>query len=155
MKEALHYAPPGIISPQAWAYWNAVAGIDPPLPLPKRFRSAHDRHEPVPITAPLHQMAPLPPTPELLAVARRIVWFKDPADALANPLELLAYAMSHCDDADMALLLGHVSLEGVAEVLDHAPPGIIDPPSWAYWNLRVGRSNPGPPPERGQADPVS
>jgi hypothetical protein len=37
------------------------------------------------------------------------------------------------------------ALEGVAgqrefrEVLEHAPPGIFDARSWAYWNLKCGR----------------
>ena len=25
------------------------------------------------------------------------------------------------------------------EALDHAPPGVIDAHSWAYWNLKLGR----------------
>ncbi len=25
------------------------------------------------------------------------------------------------------------------EAIDHAPPGIFEPRSWAYWNLKMGR----------------
>lgn len=89
-------------------------------------------------------MKPFPQTPEFLAAAQRIVWFKAPSTALANPIELMAYAMKHSTTADMALLLRHVGHDGLVEALDNAPPGIIDPRSWAYWNAKVGRF-PAPP----------
>jgi hypothetical protein len=93
-------------------------------------------------------MKPLPPTPELLRAARRIVWFKPPEESLQNPIELLAYAMKHSTDEDMATVLNVVGLEGLAEAIDNAPPGIIDARSWAYWNLRIGRFEPPPLPRR-------
>ena len=34
------------------------------------------------------------------------------------------------------------------EALDHAPPGINDPRSWAYWNSRLGRYPTPPAPAR-------
>ena len=67
-----------------------------------------------------------------------------PSTALANPIELMAYAMKHSTTTDMALLLRHVGHDGLVEALDNAPPGIIDPRSWAYWNAKVGRF-PAPP----------
>lgn len=93
-------------------------------------------------------MKPLPPTPDLLRAAQRIIWFKPPGTALNNPIELLAYAMKHSTDQDMALLLNHVGLDGVREALDNAPPGIIDARSWAYWNAKVGRYPAPPMPQR-------
>ncbi|WP_072374036.1 hypothetical protein [Hyphomicrobium sp. NDB2Meth4] len=93
-------------------------------------------------------MNPFPHTPAFLAAARRIVWFKEPAEALRHPLELMAYAMKHSTDEDMALLLGHIRTEGLREAIDHAPPGIIDPRSWSYWNAKVGRYPPPPMPRR-------
>lgn len=89
-------------------------------------------------------MKPLPTSPDFVRAARRIIWFKPPETALSNPIELLAYAMKHSTDDDMALLLGHVGLDGIKEALDNAPPGIIDARSWAYWNAKVGRY-PAPP----------
>ncbi len=89
-------------------------------------------------------MKPFPATPAFLGAARRIIWFKPPETALANPIELLAYAMKHSTDEDMALLLDHVGLDGIKDALDSAPPGIIDARSWAYWNAKVGRY-PAPP----------
>jgi hypothetical protein len=90
-------------------------------------------------------MRPLPTTPALLHAAKRIVWFKRP---LENPVELLAYAMKHATDEDMALLLDQVGESGLREALDAAPPGIIDARSWSYWNAKIGRFPAPPAPRR-------
>ena len=93
-------------------------------------------------------MKPLPHTPALLRAAKRIVWFKAPEEALDNPIELLAYAMKHSTDRDMALLLEHVGKAGLCEAIDKAPPGIIDARSWSYWNAKIDRIPPPPRPRR-------
>jgi len=36
LREALDKAPPGIIDPRSWAYWNSVMGRYPAPPMPKR-----------------------------------------------------------------------------------------------------------------------
>ena len=89
-------------------------------------------------------MKPLPHTTAFLAAAKRIVWFRTPEEALDNPIELMAYAMRYATDEDMALLLDHIGADGLREAIDNAPPGIIDPRSWSYWNVRIGRC-PAPP----------
>jgi hypothetical protein len=93
-------------------------------------------------------MEPLPHTAELLGAAKRIVWFKPPEEALDNPVELLAYAMTGATDEDMALLLDHVGMTGLREAVDNAPPGIIDARSWSYWNAKIGRFPAPPAPRR-------
>jgi hypothetical protein len=93
-------------------------------------------------------MKPFPHTPELLRAAKRIVWFKPPEEALDNPVELMAYAMKHSTDEDMALLLGQVGESGLREAIDNAPAGIIDARSWAYWNAKIGRYPTPPAPQR-------
>ena len=93
-------------------------------------------------------MKPLPETPAFWRAAKRIIWFKPPEEALAHPVELMAYAMKHATDEDMALLLAHVGQEGLAEAIDHAPAGIVDARSWAYWNARIGRFPTPPMPRR-------
>jgi hypothetical protein len=89
-------------------------------------------------------MKPLPLTPTLLTVAQRVVWFKDPADALADPVHFLAHVMTYGTVEDLRTLQGIVGLDEFREVLDHAPPGIFDARSWAYWHLKCGRV-PAPP----------
>lgn len=93
-------------------------------------------------------MKPFPPTPELLRVASRIIWFEDAPRTLADPLRLMTYALRYATAEDMALLLEHVGDDGLRETLDHAAPGIIDPRSWAYWNLKAGRDTAPPLPMR-------
>ncbi len=89
-------------------------------------------------------MRPLPSTPELLAVAERVVWFKTPSEALAEPLHFLAHVMTYGTVKDLRALQGFVGPQEFREALENAPPGIFDPRSWAYWNLKCGRA-PAPP----------
>jgi hypothetical protein len=93
-------------------------------------------------------MKPLPQTPELLRVASRIIWFEDAASALSDPLRLMTYALRYATAEDMSVLLENVGEDGLRETLDNAAPGIVDPRSWAYWNLKVGRYPTPPMPER-------
>ena len=93
-------------------------------------------------------MKSIPLTPETEAIARRIVWFEEPAVALENPVRFMAYAMRHATHEDMGALRRYVSDEDFREALDHAPPGIIDPRSWAYWNSVMGRYPAPPLPKR-------
>jgi len=84
-------------------------------------------------------MKPFPATPELLTVARRVVWFRDPVDALADPVHFLAHVMTYGTIEDLTALQDIIGKGQFCEALDHAPPGIFDPRSWAYWNLKCGR----------------
>jgi hypothetical protein len=60
----------------------------------------------------------------MLDVAPRIIWFEPPERALADAVRFMA------------------------EALDRAPPGIIDPRSWAYLISKMGRYPPPPLPKR-------
>ena len=89
-------------------------------------------------------MSPLPLTPEMMAIARRLVWFEAPEQALSDPVRFMAYAMARADAADMAEIRRHVSDGEFAYAIEHAPPGIIDPRSWWYWNLIIRGRQPPP-----------
>ena len=93
-------------------------------------------------------MRPIPATPRILAIASRIVWFESPDRALADPIRFMAYAATYGLHEDMRAIREHVSDNDFLEALDHAPPGIIDPRSWAYWNSKMGRFPPPPMPTR-------
>ncbi|MBF0608176.1 MAG: hypothetical protein SFH39_09860 [Candidatus Magnetobacterium sp. LHC-1] len=86
----------------------------------------------------------LPVTPALLNVARRVVWFKEPEEALSDPVHFIAHVMTYGTVEDLAAIEGIVGQEEFREVLDNAPSGIFDRRSWAYWNLKCGRQ-PTPP----------
>ena len=100
-------------------------------------------------------MKPIPATAQMLNVVPRIIWFEPPERALADPVRVMAYAMTYARHEDMRLIREYVSDEDFREALDRAPPGIIDPRSWAYWNSKMGRYPPPPLPRRYFGDDVS
>lgn len=93
-------------------------------------------------------MKPIPLNLETEAIARRVIWFETPAQALSDPIRFMAYAMASATHEDMRALRRYVSDDDFLEALDKAPPGIIDPRSWAYWNSKMGRYPPPPLPKR-------
>jgi hypothetical protein len=93
-------------------------------------------------------MTPIPLNDATSALAQRLVWFEPPEKALADPIRFMAYAFARATHEDMKLLSTYVDEAGMREALDHAPPGIIDPRSWTYWNLRHGRYPPPAMPAR-------
>jgi hypothetical protein len=48
---------------------------------------------------------------------------------------------------DVAVVRRYVDLDDFRAALEHAPPGIIDERSWAYWHVMTGRYPP-PTPRR-------
>jgi hypothetical protein len=59
--------------------------------------------------APFPPMKPIPLTAETEAIARRVIWFESPAEALADPIRFMAYAMASATHEDMNTLRRHVS----------------------------------------------
>lgn len=94
-------------------------------------------------------MKPLPFAPELLDIAPRVIWFEEPAQALANPVRFLAYLMTYGTAEDIATVRNYVSEADFKEALEAAPPGIMDARSWAYWHVMAGRYPTPPMPQRG------
>lgn len=110
----------------------------------------HDFHLPNHYAVPARRwpatfaMNQIPRTPETEEPARRLVWFEEPAEALADPIRFLAYALEFATHEDLTTLARYVTEADIRETLDAAPPGIIRPRSRAYWNARIGRY-PAPP----------
>ncbi len=75
-----------------------------------------------------------------------MIWFEEPVQALSDPIRFMAYAMLTMDKNKS--IRRYVSDDEFIEALDKAPPGIIDPRSWAYWNSKFGRYPPPPLPLR-------
>jgi len=90
-------------------------------------------------------MKQIEPTAELRTVAQRVVWFKEPEAALADPEHFLAHVMTYGTPEDIAVARASIPREAFREVLDHAPPGVFDARSWAYWNLVIANRSPAPP----------
>jgi hypothetical protein len=93
-------------------------------------------------------MKPIPLNADTAAVARRVIWFETPEQALADPVRFMAYAMAYATHEDMKVIRRYVSDPDFIEALDHAPPGIVDSSSWAYWSLKMGRYPAPPLPQR-------
>jgi hypothetical protein len=99
-------------------------------------------------------MKPLPETPELLAVAERVVWFRPPRETLADPVHFLAHVMTYGTVEDLRALDGVIGPSEFLEALDNAPAGVFDARSWAYWNLKYRHAPPPPLPTRRGLEPV-
>jgi len=93
-------------------------------------------------------MKPLPYNADLLSLAARVVWFESPERALAEPVRFLAYVMTYGTLQDVAVIRRYAQLDDFREALEHAPPGIMDERSWAYWNAVTGRYPVPPMPRR-------
>ncbi len=93
-------------------------------------------------------MKPLPNAEDLLKVAPHVIWFEPPEQALADPIRFLAYLMTYGKPDEIAVVRRYLDLDDFREALEHAPPGIMDERSWAYWNTVCGRYPVPPRPRR-------
>lgn len=93
-------------------------------------------------------MNQVPLTEEIAEVARRVIWFEDPQQAIADIPRFVAYVMTYGTHEDMKTIRQYLSDDDLREALDKAPPGIIDERSWAYWNVILDRYPPPPIPQR-------
>jgi hypothetical protein len=93
-------------------------------------------------------MRPLPHNLDLLGLAPRVIWFEPPEQALADPVRFLAYVMAYGTTEDIAVVRRYIDRNDFREALEHAPPGIMDARSWAYWNIVTGRYPVPLPPQR-------
>jgi hypothetical protein len=76
---------------------------------------------------------------DLRAVAKRVVWFKEPEDALRDVNLFLAHVMTYGTLNDIATTLHYFSERDFEDVLNDPPPGVFDSRSWTYWNVRYHR----------------
>jgi hypothetical protein len=95
-----------------------------------------------------NQVKPIPLNAETEPVARRVVWFEPPEEALDDPVRFMAYAMAYATPGDMDAIRRYVDDPDFLEPLEKAPPGIMSPRSWVCWNLKMGRCPVPPMPTR-------
>ena len=86
-----------------------------------------------------------PHSPELLAVAKRMVWFKPAESTLADDVFFLNYLMVYGTAGDLTVARQQYEDDDFRRALRDALPGIFDARSWAYWHARLGT---GPAPAR-------
>ena len=87
-------------------------------------------------------------SPELLAVAKRVVWFKPPATTLADGIFFLNFLMVYGTVEDIIVARQRYDDDDFRGALRHALPGIFDARSWAYWHARLGMGPAPPRPSR-------
>jgi hypothetical protein len=85
---------------------------------------------------------------ELKNVAREVVWFVSPEEALSETDFFLAHAMTYGTIQEIAIIRRHFTREQFLHALENAPPGVFDARSWAYWNTVFGRVPVPPLPKR-------
>ncbi len=68
-------------------------------------------------------------------VAKRINWYMPSAEVLANPRLFLCQVMARGAAADIVTVQRHYDKDAFIDAYRHAPPGLFDNPSWAYWGL--------------------
>ena len=85
---------------------------------------------------------------DLERVARRLVWWKPPREALAEPHRFLAQVMVYGTVEDIGVARRHFRNEDFKRILDRAPPGVFAPRSWAYWHVVFGLDPPNKIPGR-------
>jgi hypothetical protein len=83
-------------------------------------------------------------TPELDAVARRVIWFESPEEALCYPKRFLTYLMTYGTLEEILVAKKYFTDADFEATLDDPAPGIFDIRSWHYWNGVYGR-HPVPP----------
>ena len=76
--------------------------------------------------------------PELIRVARKVVWYDRPEDTLADLPTFLAHVMVYGSPADVALVEGFVPAEEFRRVLENAPAGLFTIDRWRSWHERFG-----------------
>jgi hypothetical protein len=75
---------------------------------------------------------------DLEQVAKRLFWWKSPAEALADQRRFLAQVMTYGTVEDLSATLRHFPKSALREVLDDPPPGVFDIRSWNYWHVVFG-----------------
>ena len=95
----------------------------------------------------------IPMTPELLAVAKRVVWFQPPRTTLRNPQHFLTYLMTYGTLDDVTTVLTSIGEQPLIHALDDPLPGIFDARSWRFWHLKLKGHEAPPLPKRFPAAP--
>ena len=85
---------------------------------------------------------------DLRAVAKRVLWFEEPEEALKYRNRFLTYLMTYGTDAEINVARRYYTDADFEAALDEAVPGIFDARSWSEWNIRYHRVPVPPLPKR-------
>ncbi|CAN5818226.1 hypothetical protein BH11MYX2_BH11MYX2_37860 [soil metagenome] len=82
------------------------------------------------------------------AIARRYVWWQEPAVSLARQSHLLCQVMQLGTPEDVRTVRNHLGDDALRAALRDAPPGVLDARSWTFWHLFLFNEQPPPMPRR-------
>ena len=75
---------------------------------------------------------------DLLCVAKKVVWYDNPEQTLADLKTFLSYLMVYGSSADVAIAERYVPAEEFRIVLENAPAGVFTQEAWQKWHERFG-----------------
>jgi hypothetical protein len=76
--------------------------------------------------------------PELLRVARKVVWYDSPEQTLEDLPTFLSHLMVYGSPSDVAVVEHHIPETEFRKVLENAPPGVFPQDVWSRWHQRYG-----------------
>ncbi|MGD1069797.1 MAG: hypothetical protein ABSB15_06625 [Bryobacteraceae bacterium] len=80
----------------------------------------------------------VPYPPDLLRIARKVVWYERPEQTLQDLDTFLAHLMVYGSPADVAVTGQYVSAEEFRRVLKNAPAGLFTQEVWQKWHEQLG-----------------
>jgi hypothetical protein len=75
---------------------------------------------------------------ELLRVARKVVWYQNPEETLADLMTFLTHLMVYGSADDVSVAEGYVPAEEFRKVLENSPAGVFTQDVWEKWHERFG-----------------
>lgn len=85
---------------------------------------------------------------KLLEIAKRVNWYTDSAQLVADTNLFLAQVMARGGTEDVVEVLRHYPNEALRRAYLRAPPGLFTARAWAYWGLKLIDDPYCPMPER-------
>lgn len=85
---------------------------------------------------------------DLRTVAKRVIWFEEPEEALKYRNRFLTYLMTYGTEAEVEVARRYYTDADFRAALDDPAPGIFDAHSWIEWNTRYHRVPVPPLPKR-------
>jgi hypothetical protein len=79
-----------------------------------------------------------PYPPDLISVAKKVVWYDNPDNTLADLPTFLSHVMVYGSPADVAVVERFVPEEEFRKVLENAPAGVFSKDAWTRWHQRFG-----------------